>query len=616
MKFDSKLLQEMSNAARAGALRAIRSARSGHVGIALGAADIITAVYANHLRLGDWKSRDRFVLSAGHGSALLYSVLKLRGFDLPPLETFRKSGGLPGHPEYGIPGVEATTGPLGQGLANAVGIALAAKMRAARGIGPEFKVYCLCSDGDLMEGVAQEAIAFAGLHELNNLILVWDDNGVSIDGKAMTGSLITARMFAAGWEIRGWNSDSNPFNDYFDGNNLQQIEAALNNAETSDTAKPKFIRMKTTIGLGSSAAGTARAHGMSLGDAELAELIEKFESEKGEKLWKKMPRPASAIPSAVPLAKRDDAPVFDRTDMASTRELSGRCLEFLTPREPLLVGGSADLSESTNTKVLASRDIAPDDFSGNFVNYGVREHAMAAIMNGLSLSGFKPYGGTFLAFSDYMRPAVRLSALSKLPVIYVFSHDSIALGEDGPTHQPVEQLASLRMIPNMNVFRPCNAAETAACWEAALAETARPSCIVLSRQKFAQIETPAGADISRGAYLIWKPEAGNRKPETTIVATGSEVPLAVEVAKKLKNAQVASMPSLEKFRSQQAEYKNEILQGHIVAIEAGATSAWFEFADAVVGIDSFGESGGGAEVYKKFGFDADAIAAEIIKKQK
>jgi transketolase len=301
-------------------------------------------------------------------------------------------------------------------------------------------------------------------------------------------------------------------------------------------------------------------------------------------------------------------------ESASTRELSGKYLEMLLAREPLLLGGSADLSGSTKTRVASHKDIAPGDFSGNFINYGVREFAMGAIMNGLAVSGFRPYGGTFLVFSDYMRPAIRLAALSKIPTIFVFSHDSVGVGEDGPTHQPIEQLASLRLMPNLNVFRPCNAAEVAAVWEMALADSGTPSCIVTSRQQFAQIQTPDIEKIKQGAYIIKASET--KKPKLTLIATGSEVPLAMEVAKKLRSAQVVSMPSVEKFRAQDDAYKRKILVGYIVAIEAGATGGWFEFADAVIGIDKFGESGPGDEVYKHFGFDAETIAADIAGKAK
>ncbi|NMA32604.1 MAG: transketolase [Alphaproteobacteria bacterium] len=585
MKFTNEELIQMSNTVRYGALHAIRSASSGHLGIALGAADIITGLYAIHLNLPD----DKFVLSAGHGSALLYSVLKLRGYDLPSLESFRKLGGLAGHPEVHTPGVSTTTGPLGQGIGNAVGMAFAAKIK-----NQDSKVYCLCGDGDLMEGVAQESIAVAGIYNLNNLILLWDDNGISIDGKALTDIDIPVRMRAAGWEVLK-----------VDGHRFSEINAAIKWAKKSP--RPVFIQCKTIIGLDSKAQGTAAAHGLEITTEELLELEKKFKNINGEKLWAKFPKIYENISTKEYLYK-DVIYNYSDAEFISTRELSGQYLEKLLPIEPNLIGGSADLSDSTKTLVKSSREITASDFNGNFIHYGVREHAMAAIMNGLALGGLRPYGGTFLVFSDYMRPAMRLSALMGLPVIYILTHDSIAVGEDGPTHQPIEQLASLRLIPNMNVFRPCNAVEVAASWGMALAETNKPSCIILSRQKFKQIKTPDTAEISRGAYIIHE----NTKAKITLIATGSEVPLAIEVANKI-NARVVSMPCIEKFRLQDNEYKNKILSGCVIALEAGTTTNWYEFANAVVGIDSFGASATDTEVYKHFGFDADAIAQNIMK---
>lgn len=597
MMFDSKQLKEMASAVRAGSLYAVRNAHSGHIGIAMGAADIVTTVYANYLRRGV----DEFVLSAGHGSALLYSVLKLSGYKIPSLKTFRKLGGLAGHPEREIDGVIATTGPLGQGVANAVGMALAKKIKGVKKKSENGNIYCLCSDGDLMEGVAEEAIALAGIYKLNNLIMFWDDNKISIDGKALTDSDIPMRMRAAGWNVL--KADGNDFDDIID-----SIDAA------QKSAKPTFIQCKTVIGLGTSVAGTARAHAFDLDDSELLKLEDKFTSANGLKLWTRVEKSKSMPKTTKSNIKTEDyfVEMFPYEDNISTRELSGKVVEKLVNAVPFLIGGSADLSGSTKTKTHANIDVTANDFSGNFINYGVREHAMGAIMNGLCIGGLRPYGGTFLIFSDYMRPAIRLSALSKLPVIYVLTHDSIALGEDGPTHQPIEQLASLRLIPNLNVFRPCNVAEVSICWGMALSENTTPSCLILSRQEFAQINTADTEGIKKGGYVI-KP--AEKKPRITLIATGSEVPLAVEVAGKLKcNVQVVSMPSVEKFHAQPKEYKNKVLQGYVVVIEAGASRGWFEFADAVMGIDEFGTTGSGADVYKHFGFDAEFIAAEIRKK--
>lgn len=594
MKYDSKDLQEMASAVRSAALKSIISARSGHVGIVLGAADVVTDIFANFMRRGT----DRFVLSAGHGSALLYSVLSLAGYELPPLDSFREIGGLPGHPEFGIPGVFATTGPLGQGIGNAAGLALAEKIQKTDG-----RVFCLCSDGDLMEGVAQESISFAGRYKLNNLVVVWDDNGISIDGAAQTDIDVPARMLAAGWRVITT-----------DGHDFDEITRALNAAMRGKA--PVFIQAKTVIGRGSSAAGTSRAHGLGLSMAELEKLAADLWSERGMELWSEFASESANATDAMPAWSAPDLSninvTWDMDTDAATRELSGIFLSRLMDENPNLIVGSADLGGSTNVKSAAARDIMPGEFVGNYINYGVREHAMGAVMNGLAAAGLRPAGSTFLVFSDYMRPSVRLAALSGLPVIYVFTHDSVAVGEDGPTHQPIEQLPSLRLMPNLNVFRPCNGPEVAAAWIFALSDTARPSCIILSRQKVRQIATPADADLSRGAYII-RPARGGRV-RATLIATGTEVPLAVATAEKMgAGVQVVSMPCVSMFRAQSDAFKKEILRGYVVAIEAAAAAPWFEFADAVVGIDEFGASGDGAAVYEKYGFDADIIARQIEK---
>lgn len=594
MKYDSKDLQEMASAVRSAALKSIISARSGHVGIVLGAADVVTDIFANFMRCGT----DRFVLSAGHGSALLYSVLTMAGYELPPLDSFRKIGGLPGHPEFGIPGVFATTGPLGQGIGNAAGLALAEKIQKTDG-----RVFCLCSDGDLMEGVAQESISFAGRYKLNNLVVVWDDNGISIDGAAQTDIDVPARMLAAGWRVITT-----------DGHDFDEITRALNAAMRGKA--PVFIQAKTVIGRGSSAAGTSRAHGLGLDMAELEKLAADLWSERGMELWSEFASESANATDAMPAWSAPDLSninvTWDMDTDAATRELSGIFLSRLMDENPNLIVGSADLGGSTNVKNAVVRDIMPGEFVGNYINYGVREHAMGAVMNGLAAAGLRPAGSTFLVFSDYMRPSVRLAALSGLPVIYVFTHDSVAVGEDGPTHQPIEQLPSLRLMPNLNVFRPCNGPEVAAAWTFALSDTARPSCIVLSRQKVRQIATPADADLSRGAYII-RPARGGRV-RATLIATGTEVPLAVATAEKMgAGVQVVSMPCVSMFRAQSDAFKKEILRGYVVAIEAAAAAPWFEFADAVVGIDEFGASGDGAAVYEKYGFDADIIARQIEK---
>ena len=590
MKIDSKNLHEMSNALRADGLRAVVAAKSGHVGIVLGAADIVTLIYTVLLN----PARDRFVLSAGHGSAMLYAVLKLSGYNISDIKSFRQIGGLPGHPEFGIDGVAATTGPLGQGIANAVGMAIAAKHNKTGG-----RVYCLCSDGDLMEGVAQEAIGFAGRYNLDNLDLLWDNNGLSIDGVAQTDKNVSMRMRAAGWTVR-----------MADGTDMNELYDAIN----SPTNGPLFVRCDTTLGQGASVSGTARAHGFAISESEIINLIKHLDSKIGRDLWRKFAR-GHKKSEKIKYANVPKVSLPQKTVAMSTREMSGEYLAAVMKQGADVVIGSADLGQSTNMRAQGVREITADNFSGRYVNYGVREHAMAAIMNGMAYSGVRAAGSTFLVFSDYMRGALRLSAISGLPVVYVLTHDSIAVGQDGPTHQPIEQLAGLRLIPNMNVFRPCNMPEVIWSWQTALGETNRPSCIVLSRQAIAPVGNAVFGEIKYGGYVVYKSFAARAK--MTIIATGSEVPLALDVARILGGAiQVVSMPSVAHFRAMDARYKDKILAGTVVAIEAASTAPWFEFADIVVGIDEFGLSGPGDMVYRACGFDANKIANAIRTKMK
>lgn len=586
MKFNAKQLQQMSNAVRADALGAILSAQSGHVGIVLDAAEIITCIFANYLRRGI----DRFVLSAGHGSALLYSVLKLSGYNVGDLHSFRKFNGLPGHPEYGIDGVDATTGPLGQSVGNAVGLALSQKIRGIRA-----KTYCLCSDGDLMEGVSFESMALAGRLNLNNLIMLWDDNKISIDGVAQTDIDVNARMRAMGFNVMSMRGDD-----------VASIERALDRATKS--TMPVFIQCKNILGRGSSLQNTARAHGLALNDTELLGLISKNADAEGVKLWNivasRKSESTAKNTTTVPHVK-----ITRTADYISTRELSGIYLDLLMKDGFDLITGSADLADNTRVKTSVSKDITPNNFHGNYINYGVREHGMGAIMNGLAIGGLRPVGSTFLAFSDYMRPSIRIAALSNLPVIYVFSHDSICVGEDGPTHQPIEQLPSLRLIPNLRVYRPCNMAEVAQSWSGAIGDINHPSAIILSRQKFKQISSPVGAELNRGGYVIYHAKSGHAR--TTLIATGAEVPLAVEIASRFKHIQVVSMLNMETFKEQDAKYQNQILRGCVIAIEAAAPGNWFELADAVIGIDKFGKSGDCDSLYAEYGFDVDKIIKEI-----
>lgn len=594
MRFNANDLRDMSDSVKALALHAVRSAHSGHIGIILGMSGVITTVFANFLRPG----LDRFVLSAGHGSAMLYAVLKLAGYDIPALDSFRQLGGLPGHPEFGIDGVDATTGPLGQGVANAVGLALAEKIKKSGA-----RVYCMCSDGDLSEGISFEAIALAGRMGLDNLVLLWDDNGVSIDGVAQTAIDVPGVVRACGWRVVN-NVGANDFD---------RLNKALVDARRS--RGPVFVQVKSVLGAGSSLAGIAAAHGLALDDAELLKLIRQFVSGSGDARWAQL-----AVGTVKHTVKKTYTvvpnPKFNVSDTSvSSRELSGRYLDLLMANGANLVGGSADLGKNTGARVSESRDICNGDFSGNYINYGVREHAMGGIMNGLAAGGVRAYGSTFLVFSDYMRPAIRIAAMSGLPVIYLFSHDSIAVGPDGPTHQPIEQLSALRLIPNINVIRPCNGTEVAWAWQTALNDVMRPSAIVLSRQKFTQVKTPRGADLSNGAYIIW-PET-SRRVRITIIATGAEVPFAVAVANRIgPSVRVVSVPCVELLRKSPMKFQRDLLRGYVVAIEAGASATWFEFADAVVGIDRFGLSGDGDAVYREMGFDVDAVAADICKKMK
>lgn len=586
MKFNAKQLQQMSNVARSYALGAVLSAKSGHLGIVLDAAEIVTCVFTNHLRRGI----DRFVLSAGHGSALLYSVLKLSGYKIGELNSFRKYGGLPGHPEYGIDGVDATTGPLGQGIGNAVGFALSQKIRGIRA-----NTYCLVSDGDLMEGVSFESLSFAGRYNLNNLIVLWDNNKLTIDGTAQTDIDVVGRMRALGFNVMSVRGDD-----------INSIEHALERAEKSN--RPVFICCDNILGRGSSLANKNSAHGFALSETEMLELISRNSDVDGVKLWNMVARRPLAkkyrAVSPLPRVKMPKIP-----EHISTRELSGIYLDLLMQGGVDLITGSADLADNTRVKTSVSKDITANNFNGNYINFGVREHGMAAIMNGMVMDGLRVAGSTFLVFSDYMCPSIRIAALSNLPVIYVFSHDSIAVGEDGPTHQPIEQLPSLRLIPNLNVYRPCNMTEIAHTWRSVIMDNEHPSAIILSRQKFKQIETPIDSDLSRGGYVIYPAKSGRAK--TTLVATGSEVPLAVEIASRFKNIQVVSMLNLTTFRKQDSSYQNKILRGCVVAIEAAAPGGWFEIADAVIGIDKFGATGDGETVYREYGFDVDKIIREI-----
>lgn len=652
----------LANAIRALAMDAVQQANSGHPGMPMGMADIAEVLWNDFLKFNPknpaWFNRDRFVLSNGHGSMVLYAILHLTGYDLSieDLKQFRQlHSKTPGHPEVGeTPGVETTTGPLGQGLANAVGMAIAEEKLACDFNRDHFKIvdhytYVFLGDGCLMEGISHEACSLAGTLGLGKLIAFWDDNGISIDGKVVD-----------------WFQDNTPlrFRAYHwhvienvDGHDSEAIDAAIREAK-SITDKPSLICCKTVIGFGSpNKAGSEKCHGSPLGDAEISaskasmnwphaafvipkEIYQAFDATtRGqllEKAWqtefdeysKVYPELAMEYQRRMTkqLPKGWDtlwqniiAHCNSSTKPNATRKSSLEILNLLEPALPELFGGSADLSESNCSKAHTAKNIRPHHFDGNYLHYGVREFGMSAIMNGLRLSGgLIPYGGTFLVFSDYARNAIRLAALMKQKVIFVYSHDSIGLGEDGPTHQPVEQLSSLRLIPGLDVWRPADATETAIAWKLAL-EHENPSCILLSRQNLAQYQRSKEslASVARGAYNL----VATDKPDMILMATGSEVELAVEAAKQLtargKAVNVVSMPCMELFEKQDQAYKDSVLPKsvkHRVAIEAGRGDLWYKYVGDhgnIVGVEQFGLSAPYQVVYEQLGFGLDSILTLI-----
>jgi transketolase len=651
----------MANAIRALAMDAVEQAKSGHPGMPMGMADVATILFTRFLKFspGDpaWPDRDRFVLSAGHGSMLLYALLYLTGYEamtIDQIKRFRQLGSnTAGHPEYGhTPGVETTTGPLGQGLANAVGMAIAEKhLTAVFGDGiVNHKTYVIASDGDLMEGISQEAIALAGHLKLNKLIVLFDDNGISIDGAlSLTDNVDQIKRFGAA----GWNASR------IDGHDPAAIASALEKAQNSD--KPVLIACRTKIGFGApTKQGSEKSHGSPLGTEEIAgarktlgwtsapfevpaDILKAWRtagarSQAVHADWKKRLAgldggkraefdrrmrgtiPQQVLDAAVRALKEKLA--AQPKDMA-TRTACEFALESLIPALPEMIGGSADLTGSNNTRTKSMKAITAADFSGRFIHYGVREHGMAAAMNGMALhGGIVPYSGTFLVFSDYCRPAIRLAALMGKRVIHVMTHDSIGLGEDGPTHQPVEHLAALRAIPNLLVFRPCDAVETAECWQLALATENRPSILALTRQNLPQLRNRFDAEniCARGAYEIAGPDG---KADVSIFATGSEVAIAVDGAKVLAErgiaARVVSVPCFELFLEQSEEYRRAIVGGARIniGVEAAVRQGW----DAIIGSDglfigmnSFGASAPCKELYKKFGITAEAVAGAALSK--
>ncbi|WP_176493853.1 transketolase [Cobetia sp. 5-25-4-2] len=650
---------DLANAIRALSMDAVQKAKSGHPGAPMGMADIAEVLWNDHLKHNpanpNWADRDRFVLSNGHGSMLLYSLLHLTGYQLSleDLQNFRQlHSKTAGHPEYGYaPGIETTTGPLGQGLANAVGIAIAEKTLAAQFNRPGHTVvdhttWCFLGDGCLMEGISHEVGSLAGTLGLGKLIALYDDNGISIDGEVegwFTDD--TAKRF----EAYGWHVVAN-----VDGHKPEEINAAIALAKSHDD-KPSLIICKTVIGFGSpNKEGTESCHGAPLGDDEVAATREKLgwthapfhipediyqgwdASERGAKLesdWDaRFARYADAHPELaaeftrrlegkLPHALSSEKMIEDAQaagDSPASRKASFECLNQLGPQLPELLGGSADLAPSNLTFWKGAQAITREDFSGNYLHYGVREFGMGAIMNGAGLhGGFIPYGATFLIFMEYMRNAVRMAALMGQQAVYVFTHDSIGLGEDGPTHQPIEQLTSLRTTPNLSTWRPADAVETAAAWDAAIKRHSGPTALILSRQNLPHQNRDKAqlANISRGGYVL--KDAANGQPELILIATGSEVGLAMDAAAELEAAgravRVVSMPATDLFDAQDAEYRESVLPSSVtarVAIEAGHRDYWFKYVGLngdIIGMETFGESAPAGDLFKHFGFTVENV---------
>lgn len=642
------------NTIRTLSIEAVQKANSGHPGLPMGAAPMAYALWTKHLKVNpttsrNWVDRDRFVLSAGHGSAMLYSLLHLSGYNvtIDDLKNFRQwDSKTPGHPEvHHTDGVEATTGPLGQGIAMAVGMAMAEAHLAATYNRDSFPImdhytYAICGDGDLMEGVSQEASSMAGHMKLGKLIVLYDSNDISLDGptsKAFTEN-VGARYEAYGWQhilVK-------------DGNDLDEIEAAIEAAK-AETDKPTLIEVKTVIGYGAPKEGTSSVHGAPIGEEGITaakavygweypdftvpeEVAARFketmidEGQKAEAAWNEMfknyehahPELAKqfkeAFANQLPEGWEQELPKYELGTSAASRVTSKETIQAISKVVPSFWGGSADLSASNNTMVAAEKDFEPGQYEGRNIWFGVREFAMAAAMNGIQLhGGSHVYGGTFFVFTDYLRPAIRLAALQKVPVTYVLTHDSVAVGEDGPTHEPIEQLASVRCIPNVHVIRPADGNETVAAWKIAMTSTETPTILVLSRQNLPVLEGTlehASDSVQKGAYVL-SPQKGEQ-PAGILIATGSEVNLAVEAQAKLAeegiDVSVVSMPSFDLFEKQSAEYKESVLPKAVtkrVAIEAAASFGWERYVGTegkTITIDHFGASAPGGLVLEKFGF--------------
>ena len=646
-----------TNALRFLSIDAVQKANSGHPGMPMGMAEIATSLWGKHLNHNPlnphWFDRDRFVLSNGHGSMLLYSLLHLTGYDISidDLKDFRKlHSKTPGHPEYDIDiGIETTTGPLGQGIANAIGMAVSEKIMAAEFNEDDIKpinhyTYAFLGDGCLMEGISHEACSFAGTHKLGKLICFYDQNGISIDG-----------------EIENWFTDDSikRFDSYgwqticVDGHNIKEIDKAIVDAK-NETNKPTMIFCKTIIGFGSpNKSGTADVHGAALGEEEVIKTREALNwdhdafkvpqeaydfwdsTKKGSELnmdWdnliktydKKYPDKSAELKRRIKGDLPDDFENSFKTFLSecdsnntpmATRKCSKACLDFFVKELPELIGGSADLTPSNNTFSSSSSTFSNENPSGNHINYGVREFGMSAIMNGMVLhGGIKPYGATFLVFTDYARNAVRLSALMEIPSIFVYTHDSVALGEDGPTHQPVEHMVTLRSTPNLNSWRPADLVETAVAWNEAVKSKKTPTCLIFSRQGTSAISRTEDqlSLINKGGYLI--DESDNS--DITLIASGSEVQLVIDAAKELKNdsisANVVSMPSLDLFLQQSEEFQSSIINPDkpILVVECSHPNSWYRILnrkDKVIGIESFGESAPGSELLEHFGFNTENV---------
>lgn len=647
------------NTIRTLSIEAVQKANSGHPGLPMGAAPMAYALWTKHLKVNpttsrNWVDRDRFVLSAGHGSAMLYSLLHLSGYNvtIDDLKNFRQwDSKTPGHPEvHHTDGVEATTGPLGQGIAMAVGMAMAEAHLAATYNRDSFPImdhytYAICGDGDLMEGVSQEASSMAGHMKLGKLIVLYDSNDISLDGptsKAFTEN-VGARYEAYGWQhilVK-------------DGNDLDEIEAAIEAAK-AETDKPTLIEVKTVIGYGAPKEGTSSVHGAPIGEEGITaakavygweypdftvpeEVAARFketmidEGQKAEAAWNEMfknyehahPELAKqfkeAFANQLPEGWEQELPKYELGTSAASRVTSKETIQAISKVVPSFWGGSADLSASNNTMVAAEKDFEPGQYEGRNIWFGVREFAMAAAMNGIQLhGGSHVYGGTFFVFTDYLRPAIRLAALQKVPVTYVLTHDSVAVGEDGPTHEPIVQLASVRCIPNVHVIRPADGNETVAAWRIAMTSTETPTILVLSRQNLPVLEGTlehASDSVQKGAYVL-SPQKGEQ-PAGILIATGSEVNLAVEAQAKLAeegiDVSVVSMPSFDLFEKQSAEYKESVLPKAVtkrVAIEAAASFGWERYVGTegkTITIDHFGASAPGGLVLEKFGFTPENV---------